>query len=100
MHGRSKNISWSIQKKSIIDHESTAWLIQKKIMADPEKNNFVDPDPDWNYAIPDIPSTFPLTSPRQTKWLTGSHPTPARFCCVQTPSFTICLRPSYMRVLR
>ena len=44
----------------------------------------VDPDPAWNYAIPDfaIPSTFHLTSPGQTKWLTGSHPTTARFCCV------------------
>ena len=53
-------------------------------MVDPEKNYFVDPDPAWNYAIPDfaIPSTSSLASPGQTKWLTGSHPTPACFCCV------------------
>ena len=47
-------------------------------MADTDKNYLVDPDPAWNYAIPDSsnPSIFHLTLPVQAKWLTGSHPHP------------------------
>ena len=88
MHGRSKNVPSLIQKKIIIDQEKTAWLIQKKSMAD-HKKNFVNPDPAWNYAIPDfaIPFTFPLASPGQTKWFTEyyPHPSPLLFCFHHSP---------------
>ena len=94
--GRSRKNPLSIKKKL------HGWS-RKKSMADPEKKYIVDPDPVWNNAIPDfaIPFTFPLTSPGQTKWLTGSHPTLARFCCVpivhHMPSPFVY---DYMRVLR
>ena len=77
MNSRSK-------KKSLVDPEKIHYRSRKNCMVDPEKKSMadryiVDPDPAWNYAIPDfaIPSTFPLTSPGQTKWLTGSHPHPS-----------------------
>ena len=55
-------------------------------MADPEKNYFVDPDPAWNYAMPDLSPSLSLHSGKQN----GSQDfTPPQSAFVVSPASNI-----------